>query len=396
MRREWQNWSGSVRFTPSLVKHPASESEVAALVLEAREQKRTVRVVGACHSSSRIIEANDILLSLDRMTGVESTDAATCEAVVRPGTILEDASLLLRKAGLAMPNLGDVKVQTVAGAIGTGTHGSGRKLQNLAATLVGGRLVTGDGVVREFLAERDVDLGLAARVSLGAIGILTALRLRLEPVYRLRRREWCASIDDCLAHLDELVEQNRNFDFYWYPRRDDVKLRMLNPPEEPSRDWPFAQLLDDYEGWSDEVLSKRRDLRFEEMEYAVPAEAGSDCFREVRKRILERHRQYVGWRTLYRTTAADDAFLSNAHGRATVSISLHQNASLPYWPFFHDLEPIFRAYGGRPHWAKKHTLQSADLRVLYPQWERFQEVRRQTDPAGVFLSEPLRDLLESA
>jgi FAD/FMN-containing dehydrogenase len=292
-----------------------------------------------------------------------------------------------------LPNLGDLKVQTVAGAIGTGTHGSGKHLPNLAATLIGGRLVTGTGKIVEFSAERDVDLGRAARVSLGALGVLTALRVKLEKVYRLRRREWCARTDDCPAHLQELIDENRNFDFYWYPRRDEAKLRMLNRPEHAVRDWPFAKLLDDYEGWSDEVLSKRRELRFEEMEYALPAEAGPDCFREVRKRMLERHRQNVGWRALYRTTAADDAFLSNANGRATVNISLHQNASLPYWGFFNDMEPIFRAHGGRPHWGKKHTLKAPELLELYPHWHDFLKVRSEMDPGGVFLSTPLRELL---
>lgn len=393
MSAEWSNWSGSLKFTPAKVARPRTEEEVAALVAQAGEQNRTIRMVGACHSSSQIIQADDILLSLERMTGLVTTDQVSCEAVVRPGTTLEDASEQLRNAGLALPNLGDVKVQTVAGAIGTGTHGSGKQLPNLAATLIGGRLVTGTGKIVEFSAERDVDLGRAARVSLGALGVLTALRLKLEKVYRLRRREWCARTDDCLAHLDELVDQNRNFDFYWYPRRDEVKLRMLNPPEQALRDWPFARLLDDFEGWSDEVLSKRRELRFEEMEYAVPAQAGPACFREVRQRMLARHRQSVGWRTLYRTTAADDAFLSNASGRATVNISLHQNASLQYWGFFRDLEPIFRDHGGRPHWGKKHTLTGAELRALYPHWEDFLEVRRQMDPAGVFLSPPLGELL---
>jgi FAD/FMN-containing dehydrogenase len=146
-------------------------------------------------------------------------------------------------------------------------------------------------------------------------------------------------------------------------------------------------------GWSYEVLSKERSLKFDEMEYALPAEAGPECFQEVRKRVKARHRKSVGWRVLYRTVAADDAYLSPAYQRDSVTISLHQNASLPFWEYFKDIEPIFLDYGGRPHWAKKHTLRAEQLSRLYPMWDRFLEIRRRVDPEGVFLTPYLRKLL---
>lgn len=149
-------------------------------------------------------------------------------------------------------------------------------------------------------------------------------------------------------------------------------------------------------GWGHEVLSKERHLRYDEMEYALPAEAGPTCFQEVRQRVKAKWRQFVGWRVLYRTIAADDTYLSNAYGRETVTLSLHQNTSLPYWDYFRDLEPIFLAYGGRPHWGKKHTLKAAQLRELYPEWERFQALRQRMDPEGRFLNPYLRALLEEA
>jgi FAD/FMN-containing dehydrogenase len=228
---------------------------------------------------------------------------------------------------------------------------------------------------------------------MGLLGIFAAVRLQLEPAYRLRRREYCASTDDCLTHLDELADAHRNFDFYWYPRRDEVKLRTLNPPDTPLPHLPFARCIEDEEGFSHEIIARERELKFEELEYFVPAAAGPDCFRAVRRRILEHHRKHVGWRVLYRLIAADEGFLSPVYRRDSVAISVHQNASLPYQEYFDDIEPIMRAHDGRPHWGKKHSLHGRELAALYPRWADFMKLRRQLDPQGVFLTGPMAQLL---
>ncbi len=390
---EWSNWSGSLRFRPNTIAMPGDEAALVALVRRAAEERRTVRAVGAGHSSSPLVETTDVLVSLEKFQGLEWHDAQTQRATLGAGMTLKNAGEELLRVALAMHNLGDVNVQTVAGAIATGTHGSGETLPNLATMLVGGRMVTGTGEIVEFSFEREPELTCAARVSLGVIGILTRVQLQLLPAYRLHRQEWCTHIDDCLAHLDQLIAENRNFDFYWYPRSDEAKLRTLNVPEQAPRDIPFAKRVKEKIGWSSEVLSRVRELPFDEMEYALPAEAGPECFREVRRRVKEKHRQYVGWRVLYRTIAPDDSPLSPAFGRETVTISLHQNAGLPFWEYFRDLEPIMRAYGGRPHWGKKHTLKAAELRLLYPRWDHFLQIRQDSDPEGVFLNPYLRALL---
>ncbi len=219
--------------------------------------------------------------------------------------------------------------------------------------------------------------------------------LRLVPAYVLQRQEWCTTVDACLAQLDELIATNRHVDFYLYPRSDEVKVRLLNPPGGGSRRLAGARLVEDRTGLAHQIIPKHSHLpyTFDEMEYALPAGAGPACFLEVRRRVRERHRRTVGWRVLYRVVAPDDSHLSIAHGRETVTISIHQNSSLPYWDYFKDIEPIFLAHGGRPHWGKKHTLRADDLRPRYPAWERFHEVRARVDPAGVFLTPYLRDLL---
>ena len=390
----WRNWSGSVECTPAEFRCPRSEEEVAAIVRDAASERRTVRALGAGHSSSSLVVTPDVLVSMMDLTGLVGHEATRREATIRAGTRLADAGDLLAKVGLAFHNLGDIDRQSVAGAFSTGTHGSGQRLRNLPSLLVGGRIVTGDGSIRDFSIERDPDLTAAIRVSLGALGILTELRLRLEPAYELRRQEWCTTFDECLEHLPELIARNRAMDFYWYPRSDEVKIRTLNIPGEGMTSLPFARKREDKTDWSHRIIAQKRELRFEEMEYALPAEHGTTCMKEVRDRILRHHRQNVGWRVLYRTVAADDAWLSPAYGRDTVTISLHQNASLPFHAYFADIEPIFRACAGRPHWGKKHSLTAESLRPLYPGWEQFQQIRKDLDPRGVFFSPAMRVLLE--
>jgi FAD/FMN-containing dehydrogenase len=393
MTQEWRNWSGSLRFTPGRVEEPENEDELAELVSSAGRERRTVRVAGAGHSSMPLLATDHTLVSLAKFKGLVSHDTAGNEATVRAGMTLREAGQHLFEAGLALHNLGDVDTQTLVGAIGTGTHGTGRRLKDLSSALIGVRLVTGEGEIAEYSLETDPEFMKAARLSLGTLGIFTALRLKLVPAYRLHRREWCTGIDECLEHLGELIEGNRNFDFYWYPRSDEVRLRTLNPVGQGEEGLPYGRLVQEKTGWSAEVIPKSRHLKFDEMEYAVPAQAGLDCFLQVRRRIKERHRRLVGWRVLYRTIAADDTYLSNEYGRDSVTISLHHNAGLPFWEFFKDIEPIFRAYGGRPHWGKKHTLKAEELRALYPMWDRFAQARRRIDPEGVFLNPYLRELL---
>lgn len=388
---EWRNWSGSLRFRPARVERPRDEAEVVRLVAAAAREGRRVRVVGAGHSSSGLMETEETLVSLERMQGMVDYDADAGEATIRAGTSIHDASRELLWAGLMMHNWGDVDVQTVVGAIATGTHGSGLRLPNLAWMLVGGRLVTGSGEVVEF-SESDGDLLRSVRCGLGAVGVVTEARLRLQPAFRLQRQEWCLRTDDCIEQLDGLAERSKTIDFYWYPRSDLTKLRVGGEPGTLPRP-DDARLVKDETGWGSDVVPQRRELRFEEMEYALPARAGLPVFQEVRRRVMDRHRRDVGWRVLWRYVAPDDAFLSEAEGRETVTISLHQNVGLPFWPYFHDMEPVFRRHVGRPHWGKKHTLAADDLRPLYPGWGRFQAERRRMDPDGTLLSPYMRTLL---
>lgn len=196
-------------------------------------------------------------------------------------------------------------------------------------------------------------------------------------------------------------------DFYWYPRSDQTQIRVMNRADETpnERPWhapgepgsgPWGEPRDVRVGPTHRTIPRHRELRFEEIEYMLPSEAFPACFAEVRRRINERHRRVAGWRVLVRSIAADDIWLSNAYGRPTTTIACLQNTSLPYEEYFRDMEAVFRQYGGRPHWGKKHWLTASDLRPLYPRWDDFQAVRRRLDPDGVFRTPDLARLLEEA
>ena len=391
--QNWKNWSGSMAFVPGEILTPESEEEIIQCVQQARKEKKKVRVVGAGHSSSPLVRTDDILLSLKHFKGIEDPDLDNHRATVLAGMTVKEAGKDLHRYGLAMHNTGDVDVQTVAGAIGTGTHGTGMKLRNLSSMLVGVRMVTGKGEIIETSIEEDPDLFKALRVALGTCGIFLKMRLQLQPTYQLHRKEWCVPIEYCLENLEELQENNRNFDFYWYPRSDMSKIRVMNEVGDSMPEISTGSLDVERKGYSHLILPRSRPLKFDEMEYSLPRENGPSCFREVRDRIKKKFRKDVAWRLLYRTIESDDAFISSMHKTESVTISLHQNAGLPFWDYFRDIEPIFRKYGGRPHWGKKHTLKSDELEKLFPEWNKFQDYRRRFDPDNIFLTPYMKELL---
>jgi FAD/FMN-containing dehydrogenase len=390
MENVWSNWSGSLKFTPGELLEPKSEAELAAAVRSARETGRKVRVAGAGHSSTPLVFTDDILISLKHFKQAARIDKDASTAWIGTGLTVKEGGDKLLEHELSLHNTGDVDIQYIAGAISTGTHGTGIKLRNLSSMLIGCRMVGADGSLHEYTEEADgKDFFDAMRLSLGSLGIMTAMKLKLVPAFKLERREWCTHIDDCMDNLEGLIAENRNFDFYWYPRNDLAKLRILNEPGRGMQHLKYAQLVEEKTGWAIDVLPKERDLKFDEMEYALPFDAGPECFQKVRSIIKEKFRQTVAWRVLYRTIAADDAYISPFYGRDTVTISLHQNAGIPFMDYFRSIEPVFREFGGRPHWGKKHTLQSDELSHLYPRWNDFMEIRKEMDPRGIFLNDHL-------
>lgn len=392
MEEEFVNWSGSMRFTPGVTEKPSGEDDVQRLITRALSENKNIRIVGAGHSSMPLVATDEILVTQENMKGLVSYDSAAKRVKMLPGTNIEESGEILMKLRLSMHNTGDVDYQHLGGAFGTGTHGSGKTLPNLSAMMVGCKLIDGNGSRHSFSIENDPEMIQALRVSLGALGFFTELTIQAIPAEKYARKEYCTHIYTCMENLQELIDNNLMFDFYWYPRSDEAKIRLCNPIGEGMQDLDYARIDKQEEGWLHEILPKKRTDKFDEIEYALPREAGPECFRELRKRIKAKHRQHIGWRVLYRTIAADDAFLSTFYDRDSVTIALLHNAQLEHDYYFKDMEPILRDFGGRPHWGKKHSLQAKELAPLYPKWDRFLEIRKKMDPQGIFLNDYLRKI----
>ena len=377
----WQNWSGSVEAEPARIETPKDEAAIAQAVVRAGAAGESVRVVGTGHSGTPLCATEGLLLSLDEVQGVEAHDEGARRATVLAGTKLHALGPLLFERGLAMRNLGDIDRQSIAGAVGTGTHGTGPTLGNISSSVRAVRLVDAEGEIRRF---DDPEELRALRVSIGSLGVFTAVELDLLTPYRLHERLRRMPVEECLAGLDEEIRDNRHFEFFWMPHNDKAEMKTLNPTEDPVSDLPEKP----YEriGWSADILPSERDVKFFEMEYAIPAEHGPECFRRVRERMQERHAEVV-WPVEYRTLAVDDAWLSNANGRATVTVSVHQDGQLPYRDFFADVEPIFWDYGGRPHWGKDPRADCAPAGRPLPGLGQLPGLSRAAGPQGA-LPEP--------
>ena len=389
MAEQWANWSGDVSCAPALIATPGSEHDVVRIVESARRSGHKVRVAGTGHSSMPLAPIDGgVLVSLDRMQGVLGVDPENLTARIRAGSKLWSIGDPLLVAGVGMINMGDIDRQAIAGAMGTGTHGTGRTLRNISASVTGVRLVNGLGEIVELDESRNAPELRAARVSLGALGILTEVRLKVMPKYRLHERVWRIPIDECMAGLDSYIADNRHFEFFWLPKGDLAEMKTLNPTDAGPE--TVAGKEGERIGWSPHIIPSIRDVKFHEMEYAVPAEAGPACFQQVRERMRSRFPE-VAWPVEYRTVAPDDACLSPHSGRDTVTISIHEDARRSYdWMF--DIESIFREHGGRPHWGKINTQGRDELQSRYPDWDTFVDIRHRMDPDEVFLNPYLEGL----
>lgn len=401
----WFNWSGSVASRPQTIATPTTEAELAAIMHKAAKRGQQIRVVGTGHSFVPLCAADDLLISLDHLQGLISADSEEQTATFWAGTKLYAVGEPLWEYGLALANMGDIDRQSLGGAIGTGTHGTGPTLGNLSTQVVGLRLLTSAGEVIDCSPTHEPEIFRAAQLSLGALGIITQVTLRCLPAYYLRERTWVATYDECVAALDAHIAATRHFEFFWVPGEDLCAMKALQPvdPSEETPDEvvpvrkPVSARLSRYLNppridRSYRIFPASRDRKFNETEFALPAAHGPSCLHEVRELMQTRYHD-VAWPIEYRTLAADTIPLSPAYDRETVTISVHQAADLPYQPFFEAVEAIFCNHQGRPHWGKLHTHQAGELATLYSEWNAFQAVRAQLDPDGRMLNPYLRELL---
>jgi len=424
----WKNWSGYVECPHTPVVTPDDGPQLARTLAEAGRAGQSVRMVGGGHSLSPLVASDGLIVSLDKLQGVIAVDDATRIARVHAGTRLYTLGAALAQRGLAMENLGDINVQSVAGATSTGTHGTGIVFGNIATQIAALKFVTADG--REVVASptQDPQLFDGGRIALGSLGVLTELSLRLVPAFRLRLERGKMDLEDCLAQADALVAANRSFEFYWLPHTESVLTKKWNTTDAPVDTMGFGRwfsevllentafgLLCDLgkavpslcpslsrfcasllshsaqvdASWS--MLSTVRQVRFNEMEWSVPAARGADALREI-KALVARRAFPLMFPLEYRWVRGDDIWLSPNHGRDSVHISVHQYRGMPFQGYFDAVQAICLNHGGRPHWGKAHSLTAAQLAPLYPRWDDFLALRERMDPQGRFLTPYLRGL----
>jgi len=378
----WQNWSGSVRCPDARSERPVDVPALAAIVA-GHAGPGAVRALGSGHSFVPFWANGDTLLDLGGFVGLESVSGGV--ARLAAGTPLHAIGPLLAAEGWALANMGDIDRQTLAGAVATGTHGTGRDLGSLSSQVVAVELVDGSGGLRRL---EQADEVAAARVAMGMLGVMTAIELAVVPSYGLHERNHLEGVEHCLEQLQARLGAHRHHEFWWVPRVDRCIAKTLDPiavPAQPRLDEiPFGEAGERF-GASWQIFPSTRDLKFNEMEYAVPMATALECFRAVRIRMLQDFPKLM-WPVEFRVLAGDDGWLSPTVGGEVATVSIHQAADVDQRPLFDAIEPILRDHGGRPHWGKQHGLDGSTLAALYPKFEEFCGYRRQLDPDGRFLT----------
>ncbi|MGW1275703.1 D-arabinono-1,4-lactone oxidase [Streptomyces tsukubensis] len=428
--RTWRNWAGTVTARPVREATPASADEVAAAVRRAAEDGLRVKTVGTGHSFTAVAATDGLLIRPDLLTGIRRIDREAMTVTVASGTPLRRLNQALAREGLSLANMGDIMAQTVAGAVSTGTHGTGRDSGSLAAQIRGLELVTADGSLLTCDAETRPEVFAAARIGLGALGVITAVTLAVEPLFLLTAREEPMSFGRVVAEFEELYAENEHFEFYWFPHTDNCNTKRNNRSAGPLISpgallgWIDDELLSNglfqvansvgravpaaippiarfasralsartYTDIPYKVFTSPRRVRFVEMEYALPREACTAALREVRA-MIERSPLKISFPVEVRTAPADDITLSTASGRDSAYIAVHLYRGTPHRAYFTAVERIMTAHGGRPHWGKLHTRDAEYLAAAYPRFGEFTALRDRLDPERLFGNDHLRRVL---
>ncbi|SCL57555.1 L-gulonolactone oxidase [Micromonospora citrea] len=426
----WSNWAGNQRATATATVRPTSLADVTEAVRAAAAAGDRIRAVGSGHSFTGVAVTDGRRMELTALdTGVR-VDVDRRLVTVPAGITLRALNDLLAAHGLALPNLGDIDAQTIAGAISTGTHGTGAAYGCLSTFVEALTLVTGTGEVLRCSADEHPDVFAAARVSLGAVGVLAEVTLRCVDAFVLHAHERPAPLDDVLADLPALVEGHDHAEFYWFPYTDRVQVKTNDRVPADDRPLPrWRGWLDDeflsntlfegacrlgravpalapgisavsaralterrYTGRSDRVFCTPRRVRFVEMEYGLPREALGEALGALR-RIVDGLPFKVLFPVEVRFTAADDIWLSHGYGRESAYVAIHQYVGMPYEPYLRAFEQVAEGLGGRPHWGKLHWRDAGSLAAAYPRWADFQAVRDRLDPDRLFTNPHLTRIL---
>ena len=425
----WKNWAGNQQSKPVRIERPASESDVVEIIRQAVLNKQRVKVVGSGHSFTGIAVPDEVMIDLTRLNQVRNVDHSGGLITVQAGIVLSDLNAQLELHQLSMPNLGDVTYQTLAGALSTSTHGTGLQRTGLAAQIRAFKLVTASGEVLVCSPLENAEIFHCGRVSLGAFGVITEVTLNVVSAFNLRAVEQPMRISDVLDNYPQLIEENDFFEFYWVPHTKWALTKANNVSSDaidsPGRfvTWYNKMFLENYAfgvlcrigrlfptlipklatilpssgrveyvNVSHRIFSSKRLVKCYEMEYSISLDSLVPALREVMHMVDERGFR-ISFPVEVRCTGSDDIPFSTSTGRRSAYIAVHMFKGSEYGEYFSAVEAILRKYEGRPHWGKIHNLNANDISSLYPEYQRFIEVRNQLDPEGVFTNDYLRRVL---
>lgn len=407
----WRNWVGNQSFMAAHLASPTSEEEISALVQAATSQGKSVRCAGSGHSFTPVVATSGLLLSLQDYQGITGVDEQRKRVSVKAGTKLNTLTRFLKEMGYSLTNQGDIDSQAIAGALATGTHGTGTTLGNLSSQVVGMKIVRPDGSVMEVSDTQNLDLLHATQVNIGLFGVISEMTLQVSDAYWLHDRVWREDFEALMERYDELATRHRHFGFFWCPTAESRHLYCLPDTAKVSRsrkefdvcEVKVMDMTDErsyYDGehekiaYSSEVFAIHYVANFHELEYAVPAQFGKQALRQIRDLVLNKHPRCI-YPVEYRFTKGDPAWISPFHEQDSVTISCSGGPNgVDYWPFLRDVDAILRQYGSRPHWGKLHFTQRDDVDRWFPKAEAFRQLRREVDPHGYFLNDHLRTLFE--
>jgi len=404
----WRNWVGNQSCIASEYAAPKSESELCDRIHAATQRGLDVRCAGSGHSFTPVVATSGLLLTLADMKGVKHVDSQKKRVTASAGTTINELGRHLKAHGLSMVNQGDIDSQALAGALTTGTHGTGARLGNLASAIVGMKLVQPDGEIL-VVDESTPDLLKAARVCLGTLGVISEITLQVMDAYHLHERIWREDFDACMEMHDELAAKHRHFSFFWCPTErsrhcyclpdtsatsssgkttDVCEMKVMDMTDAEPMQSEFEKIA-----YSSEIYPIEYVPNFHELEYAVPVQYGKEAVKQVRRLMLEKYPECI-YPIEYRFTAADDAWLSPFFAQDSVTVSVSGEPGTDYWNYLRDVDSILRQFNSRPHWGKLHFLTGNDVTALYPRAQEFRQLRRELDPHGFFLNDHLTQLLK--
>ena len=416
----WTNFSCRHSVRPRRSVIPADLDELRRVLKDAAADGSRVRVVGGGHSYNDVAVAPEIQVSLRRLNKILHVDTGTGQVTVQGGATLHEIRTEMAKHGLAFANMGDIDRQSIGGALSTGTHGTGLDAPAFAGQVTALELMLADGSTVRATPE-DPDLFDAARVSLGALGIIVSVTIQAVPAYNLRRTDTVITRDEAFALLRDPPDSG-HVGLYFMPYIDQVLMwtaeRTTDPVDKPSAlgEWfrdvvkvnygldavgavarrapravpalnrAFARgiktetTVDTY----DKVFLRPLFVRHDGCEFAVPQDAGPGCVRTLMKSIEDRNLP-VAFPCETRIAPAESAWLHPQYGRTTTWVGAAiQAPGLDIDAAWEDTQRAAAAAGGRPHWGKWHSLTAGELRGLYPRWDDFAALRGRLDPDGRF------------